>query len=233
MSYSGADFQDRVDAGRKLARSLAHLRSEHPVVLALPRGGVPVGFEVATALEAPLDVVLVRKIGSPGQPELGLGAVVDGANPQLVLNEELLELVRPGRRYLEAEEKRQLAEIERRRALYRPGRAPFPLTGRTVIVVDDGIATGATMKAALQALRQSGPKRVVLAVPVAPAESLRELSTLADETVSLMTPEPFYSVGAFYRDFDQTTDEEVIDLLSRAETSSASKGAEASMGSRG
>jgi putative phosphoribosyl transferase len=232
MSYSGSDFQNRADAGRKLARSLAHLRWENPVVLALPRGGVPVGFEVAKALEAPLDVVLVRKIGSPGQPELGLGAVVDGANPRIVLNEELVELVRPGRRYLEAEATRQLAEIERRRALYRPGRAPLPLTGRSVIVIDDGIATGATMKAVLQALRQSGPKRVVLGVPVAPADSLRELSTLADETVSLMTPEPFYAVGAFYRDFDQTTDEEVIDLLARAEAFVPNE-ARAPMGSSG
>ncbi len=214
-SEAGGMFQDRTDAGVKLARALLHLKPEKPVVLALPRGGVPVGFEVAKALGAPLDVVLVRKIGAPGQPELGLGAVVDGANPQLVLNEELVELVQPGRRYLEAEEKRQLAEIERRRALYRPGRAPLSVEGRTVIVVDDGIATGATVKAALQALAKSGAKRVVLAVPVAPRDALRDLSELA-ETVCLMTPEPFYSVGAFYRDFTQTSDEEVIDLLARA-----------------
>lgn len=214
--YSGGDFQNRADAGRKLARALIHLKSENPVVLALPRGGVPVGFEVANALQAPLDVVLVRKIGVPGQPELALGAVVDGANPQLVLNEELVELVHPGRRYLEAEEKRQLAEIERRRALYRPGRPPIPLAGRTVILVDDGIATGATMKAVFQALPQSNPKCVVLAVPVAAADSLRALAKCADETVCLMTPEPFYAVGEFYRDFAQTTDQEVIDLLARA-----------------
>jgi putative phosphoribosyl transferase len=219
MSYSNGDFDDRTDAGRKLARALPHLQSEHPVVLALPRGGVPVGFEVASALQAPLDVVLVRKLGSPGQPELGLGAVVDGANPQLVLNEELVELVQPGKHYLEAEEQRQRAEIERRRVLYWAGRPPISLAGRTVIVVDDGIATGATMKAVLQALRQSAPKRLVLAVPVAAGSSLRELSTLADETVCLMTPEPFFAVSAFYRDFGQTTDEEVIDLLSRAEAS--------------
>ena len=213
---SASDFRDRADAGRKLARALAHLKPQNPVVLALPRGGVPVGFEVAKALDAPLDVVLVRKIGAPGQPELGLGAVVDGADPQLVLNDELVELVQPGRRYLEAEEKRQLAEIERRRALYRPDRAPIPLKGRTVIIVDDGIATGGTMKAALQAVSRSGAGHVVLAVPVAPPSSLEELSRLADETVCLMTPEPFYAVGAFYRDFAQTSDEEVIDLLARA-----------------
>lgn len=216
FSYPGGDFQNREDAGRKLARALLHLKPERPVVLALPRGGVPVGFQVAQALGAPLDVALVRKIGAPGQPELGLGAVVDGEKPQIVLNDDLIELVRPSRRYLEEEEKRQLAEIERRRAVYRAGRAPIPLEGRTAIVVDDGIATGGTMKAVLQALAKAGAKRVVLAVPVAPAEALRELARLADEAVCLMTPEPFYAVGAFYRDFTQTSDEEVIDLLRRA-----------------
>src|SRR5882672_2652087 len=149
----GEEFRDRLDAGRKLAHALLHLKDEKPVVLALPRGGVPVAFEVAVSLEAPLDVMLVRKIGAPGQPELGLGAVVDGASPQLVLNEELVQLVRPGRAYLEAEEKRQLAEIERRRALYQLDGAPLPLAGRAAIVVDDGIATGGTMKAVLLALR--------------------------------------------------------------------------------
>jgi predicted phosphoribosyltransferase len=215
---TGLDLRtdDRVDAGRKLARALLHLKESQPVVLGLPRGGVPVAFEVAVALAAPLDVVLVRKIGAPGQPELGLGAVVDGANSQLVLNEELVQLVRPGRAYLEAEKERQLAEIERRRALYRPGRTPISLTGRTAIAVDDGIATGGTMKAVLLALRSCGVHRLVLAVPVAPPGTLQELAPLADEVVCLMSPEPFYSVGSHYRDFAQTTDEEVIHLLARA-----------------
>ncbi|HXJ02259.1 MAG TPA: phosphoribosyltransferase [Micropepsaceae bacterium] len=219
--HLGGDFLDRAEAGRKLAHALAHLKSERPVILALPRGGVPVGFEVAKALEAPLDVVLVRKIGMPGQPELALGAVVDGAHPRLVLNEELVELLHPGRRYIETEEKRQLAEIERRRALYARGRPAIELAGRTVIVVDDGIATGATMRAVLKALPESKPKRVVLAVPVAAVDSLQALSKLADETVCLMTPEPFYAVGAFYRNFEQTTDQEVIELLARAAENAA------------
>jgi predicted phosphoribosyltransferase len=219
-TQSSEEFHDRVDAGRNLARALLHLKEARPIVLALPRGGVPVAFEVAVALGAPLDVVLVRKIGAPGQPELGLGAVVDGASPQIVLNEELVRLVQPGQAYLEAEERRQFAEIERRRGLYRPGRPPISLAGRTAIVVDDGIATGGTMKAVLLALRNSGVGRLVLAVPLAPADSLGELSPLADEVVCLMSPEPFYSVGSHYRDFAQTTDDEVIHLLARAAKSS-------------
>jgi predicted phosphoribosyltransferase len=215
-TQSNEIFRDRIDAGRKLARRLLHLKESKPVVLGLPRGGVPVAFEVAAALAAPLDVVLVRKIGAPGQPELGLGAVVDGASPRLVLNEELVQLVRPGQVYLEAEEKRQLVEIERRRALYRPGRAPLSLADRVVIAVDDGIATGGTMKAVLLALRSSDVLRLVLAVPVAPPDTLQELAPFADEIVCLMSPEPFYSVGSHYRDFAQTTDEEVIHLLARA-----------------
>jgi predicted phosphoribosyltransferase len=215
-TQSSEELRDRVDAGRQLAGALLHLKEARPIVLALPRGGVPVAFEVAVALEAPLDVVLVRKIGAPGQPELGLGAVVDGTSPQIVLNEELVQLVRPGKAYLEAEEKRQFAEIERRRGLYRPGRATISLSGRTAIVVDDGIATGGTMKAVLLALRNAGAGRLVLAVPLAPADSLEELSPLADEVVCLMSPEPFYSVGSHYRDFAQTTDDEVIHLLARA-----------------
>jgi len=212
----GNGFSDRKEAGRALAAALVHLTDEKPIVLALPRGGVPVAYEVAKALAAPLDVILVRKIGAPGHKELGIGAVVDGANPQLVLNEDVVRMVRPSERYIFDEGKRELAEIERRRQLYRRDRQPLPVKDRTIVVVDDGIATGGTMKAVLKALRESGPKKLVLAVPVAPADTIAELSPLADEVVALETPEPFFAVGAHYRDFAQTTDEEVMDLLSRA-----------------
>ena len=198
-----------------MARALEHLKSDHPLVLALPRGGVPVAYEVAEALDAELDVLLVRKLGAPGHPELGVGAVVDGHDPRTVLNEAVLNEVRPSREYLEAEVARQLVEIERRRTAYRGKREAADPHGRTVIVVDDGIATGGTVRAALQALRQAGPTRLVLATPVAPRDSLGVLSAEADEIVCLASPDPFYAVGLYYADFTQTTDEEVVELLSR------------------
>ena len=209
-------FTDRRDAGRQLAAALARYRVSRPVVLALPRGGVPVGFEVAQALDAPLDVLLVRKIGAPGHEELGLGAVVDGQDPQLVLNPDVVRAVGPPPGYIEAEKRRQLAEIERRRRQYVGDRAPTPVDGRTVIIVDDGIATGGTVKAALRGVSQHRPARLVLAVPVAPADSLDELASECDDIVCLATPEPFFAVGPHYRDFTQTEDEEVIRLLDEA-----------------
>jgi putative phosphoribosyl transferase len=209
-------FRDRRDAGRRLAAALAPYRTSRPVVLALPRGGVPVGFEVAKSFAAPLDVLLVRKIGAPGHEELGLGAVVDGHDPQLVLNEDLVRAVAPPPGYIEAEEQRQLAEIERRRQHYNRDRSPVAVEGRTVIVVDDGIATGATVKAALRGLARNRPARLVLAVPVAPAASLEELSAECDELVCLATPDPFYAVGPQYRNFRQTEDAEVVRLLDEA-----------------
>ena len=221
MTDSSADapsgaFLDRADAGRRLATALMHLKDENPIVLALPRGGVPVAFEVAKALSASLDVILVRKIGAPRQKELGLGAIVDGAHPHIVLNEDVVRIVRPGDDYIREEAAREMTEIERRRALYRPNRPPLEAGGRTVSVVDDGIATGGTMKAVLKALRELHPQKLVLAVPVAPADSLGELAPLADEVIALATPERFYAVGAYYRDFTQTSDEEVVELLTRA-----------------
>ena len=209
-------FRDRRDAGRQLAAALAHYRQDRPIVLALPRGGVPVGFEVAKALAAPLDVLLVRKIGAPGHEELALGAIVDGQDPQLVLNDDVVRSVAPRPGYIEAEKARQLAEIERRRQNYLGARPPLSAKGRVAIVTDDGIATGATVKAALRGLARHNPARLVLTVPVAPAESLAELRAECDDIVCLATPDPFYAVGPHYRDFRQTEDAEVIRLLEEA-----------------
>lgn len=208
-------FADRTDAGRRLAAMLEKYRDRQPVVLALPRGGVPVAAEIAEALAAPLDLLLVRKIGMPWQPELAIGAVVDGAEPLIVRNEAIIA----GSGVREEEFQRvcrdELAEIGRRKARYLGDRARAELAGRVVIVVDDGIATGATVKAALRAVRRRGPSRLVLAVPVAPAETLDELRPEVDEIVCLDTPSPFGAIGYFYRDFRQVDDAEVIDLLAR------------------
>ena len=206
-------FENRRDAGRRLAQALEPYRTTHPLILALPRGGVPVAFEVAKALDAELDVLLVRKIGAPGHEELGIGAIVDGSDPQVVWNDDALRHLRPSKAYLAAETERQLREIERRRKVYLGDRVPSPAKDRTVIVVDDGIATGATVTIALRALRRAGPARLVLAVPVAPAETIASLKKEADEIVCLATPEPFYAVGLHYADFSQTSDEEVSELL--------------------
>ncbi|HJV75670.1 MAG TPA: phosphoribosyltransferase [Noviherbaspirillum sp.] len=209
-------FLDRRDAGRQLAAALTDLKPDKPVVLALPRGGVPVGYEVALALDAPLDVLIVRKIGAPGHPELGLGAVVDGQHPQRVLNDAVMQQVRPSPEYIEAEERRQLVEIERRRQLYCGDRPPIPIEGRTVIVVDDGIATGGTMKTALVALSQAGVKHLTFAVPVAPMEVVEELQRDIPDGICLLAPEYFRAVSLYYTDFAQTTDEEVVALLDSA-----------------
>lgn len=206
-------FDDRRDAGRRLAARLLPFRDEAPAVLALPRGGVPVGYEIARALAAPLDVIVVRKLGAPGEPELGIGAVVDGDSPLGVLNEKTMQALGVTQAYLDREVATQLAEIRRRQQLYRSGRTRVPIAGRTAIVVDDGLATGSTMRAALRSVRRADPARLVLAVPVAPPDTLSELATEVDESVCLATPDPFGAVGFFYRDFAQTTDEEVTRLL--------------------
>lgn len=209
-------FADRRDAGRQLAALLRPRQYPEPLVLALPRGGVPVGFEVARALAAPLDVLLVRKIGAHDQPELGLGAVVDGADPQVVLDDELVRLVAPPPGYIKREIARQLAEIERRRQLYAGARPPISPTGHTAIVVDDGVATGGTARAALRALRRLAPRLLVLAVPVAAEESAEALAEEADEVVCVERLRTLHAVGAHYRDFRQTSDEEVVRLLAEA-----------------
>jgi putative phosphoribosyl transferase len=209
-------FIDRADAGRRLAVALAYQR-EAPVVLALPRGGVPVAFEIAISLRAPLDLLLVRKIGAPGYAECAIGAVVDGKRPQQVINERMLKQFAVSPDYLEKEVARQLVEIERRRQAYLADREPIDLKNRNVILVDDGIATGATVKAGLKALRSVGVASVTLAVPVAPEDMLDELRSVVDDLVCLYTPADFCAVGLHYADFDQTSDEEVIDLLRRSE----------------
>lgn len=212
-------FADRTDAGRRLAAALTHLSLDQPVVVALPRGGVPVAREVADALGAPLEVMLVRKLGAPGQPEYAMGAVAEGPEPLVALNPEVMDLLRPSNAYVKAETERQLAEIARRRQRLLGSRAPMPLEGRTVVVVDDGAATGATMRVALKAARIAGARRVVAALPVVPPDVARALRHDADEVICLMTPEPFVAVGNFYENFDQVTDEEVAAILARSAVS--------------
>lgn len=209
------DFQDRSDAGRRLAKVLSSYKDRHPVVLALPRGGVPVAAEVAAALDAPLDLILVRKIGVPTQPELAMGAVVDGAAPIVVRNEEVIELSGTTADEFDAACAGQLAEIERRRQLYIGDRDRAEIAGQVVIVIDDGIATGATTRAALQAIRNRKPKELVLAVPVAPPDTITKLRDEVDALICLETPELFGAIGYFYRDFRQVSDQEVVAILKR------------------
>lgn len=209
-------FTDRSQAGRALAERLRHLKDKMPVILALVRGGLPVGFEIARALDAPLDIVLVRKIGAPDNPELAAGAVVDGPNPEIVRNEEIITQLGIPDTYMKAEADHELVEIERRRKLYLGARPHAAIEGTTAIVVDDGIATGATTRAALHAIRRQRPARLVLAVPVAPADTIQALGADADEIVCLAAPVFFGAIGFFYADFHQVGDEEVADLLRRA-----------------
>lgn len=212
-------FADRAEAGRELARRLSHLAAEDPVVLALPRGGVPVAHEVAKALGAPLDLLMVRKIGAPQQPELALGAVVDGPRSEIVLNEDIVSALGVSDAFIREAAEDELAEIARRRRVYLGDRPHTGIEGRTAIVVDDGIATGASVRAALRAARRQKPKRLVLAVPVAPPDVAAELEEDVDELVCLLTPEPFYAIGLYYADFRQFTDREVTDILDRATAS--------------
>jgi len=207
-------FRDRRDAGQQLAAHLGHLRAEDPIVVGLPRGGMPVAFEVARALDATLDVIVVRKLGVPFQPELGMGAI--GEDGVRVLNDDVIRSAHIGPGEIATAEARERREVERRAHLYRRGRPMIPLAGRTVVVVDDGIATGGTARAALEVARAHGARRVVLAVPVAPRESIAEMATIADEVVAIDTPTPFSAVGEWYDNFTQTPDDEVVRLLQAA-----------------
>jgi putative phosphoribosyl transferase len=209
-------FSDRREAGRELAERVARLKLHDPVVLALPRGGVPVAAEVARALGAPLDLLLVRKIGVPWQQELAVAAIVDGDDPQLVIDEEVRRQAGVGDKYINDEAREKLREIERRRALYLQGRDPVAVANRTAIVVDDGIATGTTVRAALKALRRRKPAALVLAVPVAPPETIEDLTREVDRIVCLEQPSPFHAIGLYYEDFHQVPDDEVLAALAAA-----------------
>lgn len=207
-------FVDRADAGRLLASALRpHLSGRRCVVLALPRGGVLVAAELAREFRSPLDLLLVRKIGAPGQPEYAVGAVADGTPPCVFTDQVACRRLGVEKVYLDAEVRKALREIERRRWRYLEGRAPLPLAGATAVVVDDGIATGTTMRAAIGTLRQRAPAHVLLAVPVASREALAELRGLVDESVCLATPDPFSAVGCHYRAFPQVGDDEVQTLM--------------------
>jgi putative phosphoribosyl transferase len=209
-------FEDRADAGRKLARELsAYAEREDVIVLGLPRGGVPVAFEVASALHAPMDVFLVRKLGVPGREELAMGAIASG--DVRVLNRDVVRGLGISSQAIARVAGREREELQRRERAYRGDRPSPDVSDRIAILVDDGLATGASMRAAVAALRVQQPARIVVAVPVAPAETCKELRAEVDELVCGATPRPFMGVGAWYRDFSQTTDDEVKDLLLRAE----------------
>ncbi len=214
-------FTDRADAGRRLARALGHLASERPIVLALPRGGVPVGFAVARALGAPLDVLVARKLGCPFQPELGFGAVAEGGARWV--DRAMCRYLDISDADVEAIAAREEAEVKRRALVYRNGGPPPDLRGRTAILVDDGVATGGTARAAIVAARAGAPRRLVFAAPVAPPETARALAAEVDELVCLATPARLVAIGLWYDEFRQVSDEAVVALLQRA-----ARGAEAS-----
>lgn len=214
-------FFDRSDAGRQLAELLRHY-AERPdaIVLALPRGGVPVGYEVARSLDLPLDIFLVRKLGVPGHEELAMGAIARGG--VRVMNPDIVQALHIPQHVIDMAAEREQAELERREREYRDGRPAPDVRGRTVILVDDGLATGSTMRAAVAALRQQGAARIVVAVPVASRETCAEFRYEVDEIVCALTPESFVAVGEWYEDFSQTMDTEVRDLVARAEKEHAS-----------
>ena len=210
-------FRDRSEAGRNLAERLMHYAGrEDVIVLALPRGGVPVGYEVARALDAPLDVFLVRKLGVPGYEELAMGAIASGG--VRVLNDKVIQMLHPSETTIEQVAKEETRELERREWEYRGDRSPLNVRGKTVILVDDGLATGSSMRAAVAAVRRLNPARIVVAVPVGATETCEDFEGEADEAICAQEPEPFQAVGLWYEDFSPTTDEEVRELLGRAGT---------------
>jgi len=209
-------FADRTEAGRLLAQAVLALEPQDPVVLALPRGGVPVAAEVARVLKAPLDLLLVRKIGAPQHGELAIAAVADGPQPILVVDAETLQMTGATQAYVEREMSKEVKEIARRRIAYLHGRPPLDVEGKTVVVVDDGIATGTTVRAALKALRHRRPARTVLAVPVAPPDVVAALRDEVDDLVCLSRPHFFHAVGAHYDDFHQVSDDEVVRIMGEA-----------------
>jgi putative phosphoribosyl transferase len=211
---SGGSFRDREDAGRRLAERLVRYRAESPIVFALPRGGVPVGYEIAHALEAPLDIFIARKLGAPGREEFGIGAVAQGG--VRVLNERAVEALEIPEEYIERVAKQEAEEIERRLLILRGDRREPEVEGRTAILVDDGLATGVTARAAVEALRRRNPGRLVLAVPVCAAQSVELLRPEVDELVRLEAPSNLMAISLWYQDFLQVEDEEVVELLERA-----------------
>jgi putative phosphoribosyl transferase len=207
-------FRDRVDAGKKLAKELLEYKESNPVVLAIPRGGVVVGYEAAKELAAPLDIVVPRKIPAPYNPELGIGAVAQDGT--IIIDSEIKKYVSFSDEYVQEEAKRQIKEIERRTKAYRRDRESISIKNRVIILVDDGLATGVTMRAAIRSIRKQNPKKIVVAVPVGPPGTVKKIKEEADEVISLITFEPFEAVGQFYSDFSQTSDDEVIEILQKA-----------------
>ena len=217
MKEPDVNFRDRFEAGQILANRLTKYADKNPLILALPRGGLPVAFEVARTLKAPMDVYIVRKLGVPGQEELAMGAMASGG--VRVLNQPVVDSLRISDPEIEIETKKEQAEIIRRENLYRAGRPPLDVSKRTILLIDDGIATGSTIKAAIAALKKQGAGAIIVGVPVAPVSTIEELKKEVDEVVCVSTPDFFYAISLWYDRFPQVTDEEVCDFLKKAESS--------------
>ncbi|MCP8313647.1 MAG: phosphoribosyltransferase [archaeon] len=208
-------FKDRKEAGKFLAEALSEYKDKNPIVLAIPRGGVIVAYEVAKALNAHLDLIIPRKVGAPNQPELAIGAVTEDGTT--ILNQDILQYLRVPDEYIKEEVKNQVEEIKRRMKKYLEDKLRLSIEGKVTILVDDGVATGATIKAAIASIRKRKPALIVLAIPVGPPDTIEELRREVDEVICLMTPEPFFAIGQFYKSFEQTSDEEVIEILNKLE----------------